>query len=176
MANASILAAFERFWQHVVAALGSKANLETVYDITENIANEFDAKLSEMELQAESVCKKTLVWQNTSPNSSFSAQSIAVIADRPDGYSEINEYDGIEIIFTNGDGMLCTTGVLPTTTGQFYLFSPYDTVSMGMCMRKVIHAENSISFGAGYYNKSGTIKEDNVSCIPYRIYLIRGGM
>lgn len=35
MANASILAAFERMWQHVVAVVGNKADTDHTHDITD---------------------------------------------------------------------------------------------------------------------------------------------
>lgn len=47
MANTSILAAFERMWQHTVAALGSKANTS---DIT-NLQTQIDEKVSMTELE-----------------------------------------------------------------------------------------------------------------------------
>ena len=46
MANASILAAFERFWLHVVAALGEKADANHSHDDKYYTETEIDTKLS----------------------------------------------------------------------------------------------------------------------------------
>lgn len=46
MANTSILAAFERFWQHVVAKVGEKADLDHTHDGRYYTETEVDTKLS----------------------------------------------------------------------------------------------------------------------------------
>jgi hypothetical protein len=46
MANTSILAAFERMWQHVVAVLGSKADINHNHDDIYYTESEIDSKLS----------------------------------------------------------------------------------------------------------------------------------
>lgn len=48
MANTSILAAFERMWQHVVAKLGDKANLDHTHDDRYYTEAEVDLKVSEV--------------------------------------------------------------------------------------------------------------------------------
>ena len=44
MANSSIYAAFERMWQHVIAALGNKANLDHAHDDIYYTKEEIDNK------------------------------------------------------------------------------------------------------------------------------------
>lgn len=46
MANTSILAAFERMWQHVVAALGNKSDISHTHDDKYYTESEIDSKLS----------------------------------------------------------------------------------------------------------------------------------
>ena len=41
MANTSILAAFERMWQHVIAVVGNKADVEHSHDNASSVANGF---------------------------------------------------------------------------------------------------------------------------------------
>ena len=48
MANTSIFAAFERFWQHVVVKLGDKANLDHTHDDLYYTEAEVDEKISEV--------------------------------------------------------------------------------------------------------------------------------
>ena len=48
MANPSIYAAFERMWQHVIAAIGSKANLDHNHDDEYYTEVEIDAMFAEV--------------------------------------------------------------------------------------------------------------------------------
>lgn len=69
MANQSILAAFERMWQHVVAALGSKSDIShnhTVASITDLTVtatelNYMDGVTSSVQGQLDNMATKTYV-------------------------------------------------------------------------------------------------------------------
>lgn len=73
MANPSIYAAFERMWQHIVAALGSKANKE-----------EIDAKIDEL---TEIFVQETEpenpevgdIWVDTSVGAVIEAQPLSIL-------------------------------------------------------------------------------------------------
>ena len=59
MANTSIFAAFERMWQHVVAALGGKADINHNHDDKYYTEVEVDTKLSAIDIPVQSVNSKT---------------------------------------------------------------------------------------------------------------------
>lgn len=58
MANTSILAAFERMWQHIVVALGNKANTSDLIEmeefVNEKLSAMFAARIGEITLYANS--------------------------------------------------------------------------------------------------------------------------
>lgn len=103
MANTSIYAAFEQFWRHVVAALRKKANLQHTHCVTDIYGGQ----------------GKFVLWENSYPHSAMESFDITDVTSAKEWY---DQYDGIEILFTNvtnalessgGHSYIMTTGTIP---------------------------------------------------------------
>ena len=86
MANTSILAAFERMWQYVATAIGNKADLEHIHDISE---------VTDLEL---SLNLKVPSYRKINGNSL--EEDITLTASDIDAYSK-DEIDDMELITTD---------------------------------------------------------------------------
>ena len=103
------------------------------------------------------------VWENTSPTSSFAAQTVSV---------DLTNYGAILCVFSNGqetDGTTVSTIVIKGTVGM--LLAPHESGSGGNFYRSCSPTNNGVAFGDGKKGGSGTVNTDN---IPLAIYGIKG--
>jgi hypothetical protein len=165
MANASILAAFQRMWQHVV-------NLVKERGVPSYTSSDYGKVLSPassgLTWTTPKNVTRTVLYTNSNYTSAFSAQTVYI--------SNLSNYDEICVEFrSEHEG-----NILLTSKTYIYDTSVYqwinETIAYG---GNVINAyrflkcqSNGIKFEGGYYNdlKNATWGvSDNTIFVPYRI-------
>lgn len=105
--------------------------------------------------------KATKLWQNASPTSDFTAQTISL---------DLSGYDAVEIVYrtvTDDDGHL-STGMIPKgLSGRMW----YMTTSERVLHRAFTVKTNGVEFKAA--TNTGSVPATKV-CVPYIIYGIKG--
>ena len=159
-------------------ALQKKADSSSVYTKSESISASTrtalglaqtatpDAALAEIarQLSESGGVKLTKLWENASPTSTFTAQTINVSAD----------YETYLIDFKNHDGFFnsqkCDKNVLCCLVSANTAIDGY-----GMHGRKVtISDSGSVSFQSAYGVDKTNCYANDYLCIPYRIYGVKG--
>ena len=114
-----------------------------------------------------SMAHKEVLWENASPTSSFAAQTIDL---------NLSEYDAIEI----EAGKMTTS--LVVNSFKISKSDNYDVLNLQFlyCANSKIYgyyrpvevriSENKLIFNAGYITSDSQDAQNNISCIPLRVF------
>lgn len=111
--------------------------------------------------------KKTLLWENASPKSEFSAQTVL---NNPTG--QLSGYKGVEIIYNESPNETDWCGYIKAsidmnTKGVLYGMRGNSTA---MRARMVTVSENGVTFDGC---AARGVNFENIGCVPYKIYGIK---
>lgn len=146
-----------------------QSNIENEFTATmSNVQDALDEKVSTSVANSTYEKKGVLLWTNSSPTSSFSAQTITL-------NDTLSNYDCYEILFRQSTTVprIFNTGKIPVGSGTilgfntgslWYLRATGDTVS-----------GNTIAFEAGY-GSSGSATVDNTRTIPMYVIGYKTGL
>ncbi len=115
--------------------------------------------------------ERVLLWENSNPSSMFASQSLSL--------PTLKNYDGFEIVYLADylDIGYKTTGFLPyVDIGMYFSLDNISGDGTPALQKRVGYITNSgLLFKAGNYCSMGkaTMAENNLICIPYRIYGIK---
>ena len=106
-------------------------------------------------------CDIDLIWENSSPTSSFSAQTVAM---------DLSEYNYLTLVFKYSTTSAYYNTLAVPTDGLTYRVTIGNSQNSNNGIRNFTTSATGISFEAGYYNASS----NNTYLVPYKVYGIRG--
>lgn len=108
-----------------------------------------------------------LLWENASPTSSFSSQTIPM---------DLSAYDVVAIaygIFNDSDGAIKFAFAIvdsPFNSGKAFMDGAFAYAGSRNVRRYFVASSTGVDIQAGYYNTG----DNATACVPYRIYGIKG--